>query len=296
MPGANGGTTTFKYDPFGRRIQKSGPLGTTNYLYDGENLLEEVGGMGSILARYAQTTAIDEQLSTSRASATSYYQQDGLGSTTSLSSSGGLLANTYTYDSFGNLTASNGTVSNALRYTGREADLETGMQYYRARQYDQSVGRFISEDPFRSSLKMNRFSYVSNRSVPLIDPSGEQEQCTLIGTFTIPWFDERIPYGKPKFNFIGVAQAEEPSDDAYGMVPTAPVTALSCLWEKTLSFEIWGNQFKQFTWDCTYTLMCGEQIHYIRRRWEKERWFKRTTSTTERVGTGPFAVPDRGSI
>jgi YD repeat-containing protein len=34
VPGANGGTTTFKYDPFGRRIQKSGPLGTTNYLYD----------------------------------------------------------------------------------------------------------------------------------------------------------------------------------------------------------------------------------------------------------------------
>ena len=35
VPGTNGGTTTFKYDPFGRRIQKSGPLGTTNYLYDG---------------------------------------------------------------------------------------------------------------------------------------------------------------------------------------------------------------------------------------------------------------------
>jgi len=33
VPGT--GTTTFKYDPFGRRIQKSGPLGTTNYLYDG---------------------------------------------------------------------------------------------------------------------------------------------------------------------------------------------------------------------------------------------------------------------
>ena len=40
MPGT-GGTINFKYDPFGRRIQKSGPLGTTNYLYDGDNLLEE---------------------------------------------------------------------------------------------------------------------------------------------------------------------------------------------------------------------------------------------------------------
>ena len=36
------GTVTFKYDPFGRRIQKSGPNGTTNYLYDDDNLIEEV--------------------------------------------------------------------------------------------------------------------------------------------------------------------------------------------------------------------------------------------------------------
>ncbi|HEX4921663.1 MAG TPA: RHS repeat domain-containing protein [Candidatus Bathyarchaeia archaeon] len=35
VPGT--GTTTFRYDPFGRRIQKSGPLGTTNYLYDGSS-------------------------------------------------------------------------------------------------------------------------------------------------------------------------------------------------------------------------------------------------------------------
>ncbi|MBV9183959.1 MAG: hypothetical protein JO356_21860 [Acidobacteria bacterium] len=33
------GTTTFKYDPVGRRIQKSGPLGITNYLYDGYNVI-----------------------------------------------------------------------------------------------------------------------------------------------------------------------------------------------------------------------------------------------------------------
>jgi YD repeat-containing protein len=42
VPGQNGGTTAFKYDPFGRRIQKSSPLGTTNYLYDGPELLTRV--------------------------------------------------------------------------------------------------------------------------------------------------------------------------------------------------------------------------------------------------------------
>ena len=58
VPGA--GTVAFKYDPFGRRIQKSGPLGTTNYLYDGANLLEELDTSGNVLARYTHTTIIDE--------------------------------------------------------------------------------------------------------------------------------------------------------------------------------------------------------------------------------------------
>src|ERR1700722_12165305 len=37
VPGT--GTVTFKYDPFGRRIQKSSWLGTTNYLYDGLGII-----------------------------------------------------------------------------------------------------------------------------------------------------------------------------------------------------------------------------------------------------------------
>src|SRR5271157_6332363 len=98
------GTTTFRYDPFGRRIQKSGPLGTTNYLYDGVNLLEEVDNSGSVLARYNQTRGLDEELSEFRAGATSYYEADGLGTITSLSNTAGALANTYSYDSYGRLT------------------------------------------------------------------------------------------------------------------------------------------------------------------------------------------------
>src|SRR5579864_6579232 len=77
VPGTNGGTTTFRYDPFGRRIQKSGPLGTTNFLFDGDNLFEEIDQSGNILGRYAQTTNIDEPLSQVHANTTSYYQQDG---------------------------------------------------------------------------------------------------------------------------------------------------------------------------------------------------------------------------
>jgi len=93
VPGT--GTTTFKYDPFGRRIQKAGPLGTTNYLYDGngENVIEEVDSNGNTLARYAEL-ALDEPYAELRSGTASYYQQDGLDSVTSLTNSAGVLANT----------------------------------------------------------------------------------------------------------------------------------------------------------------------------------------------------------
>ena len=101
------------------------------------------------MARYSQGKGIDEPLAILRSGTTSYYQQDGLGSSTSLSNSAGALANTYSYDSFGKLTASIGTLANPFQYTGRELDQETGLYYYRARYFDQNTGRFIGEDPER---------------------------------------------------------------------------------------------------------------------------------------------------
>ncbi len=109
LPGS-GGTVNFKYDPFGRRAQKSFTQGstttTTNYLYDGRSLLQEVDQSGNVLARYTQNRRIDEPLAEVRSGTTSYYDADGLQSITSLSSSGGALANTYAYDTFGNITSS----------------------------------------------------------------------------------------------------------------------------------------------------------------------------------------------
>jgi RHS repeat-associated protein len=101
---------------------------------------------------------------------TSYYEQDGIGSVSALSSSAGALANTYSYDSFGNLTASTGTITNPFRYTGREFDSETGSYYYRARFYDPASGRFMGEDPARFDQGGNFYVYVSNNPVLFIDP------------------------------------------------------------------------------------------------------------------------------
>ena len=166
------GTTAFRYDPFGKRIQKSGPLGTTNYLYSGPNLLEEVDQNGNILARYTRTKRIDEALATLRSGTTNYFERDGLGTVTSLSSPTGGIANSYTYDSFGKLTGSTGTFTNPFQYTGREFDSESGLYYYRARYYDPSIGRFIGEDPTGFTDGTNFYDYAANNPIVFIDPMG----------------------------------------------------------------------------------------------------------------------------
>jgi YD repeat-containing protein len=61
VPGT--GTATFRYDPFGRRIQKSSALGTTNYLYDSWDLIEEADNSGNMLARYSDGYGFYQPLS-----------------------------------------------------------------------------------------------------------------------------------------------------------------------------------------------------------------------------------------
>jgi RHS repeat-associated protein len=180
LPGTTG-TVTFKYDPFGRRVQKAftqgGTTTTTNYLYDGANVIEEMDNGGNVLARYTQGPVADEQLSELRSGTTSYYDADGLGSITSLSNGAGTLANTYTYEAYGKLIASSGTLSNPFQYTGREFDSETAIYEYRARYFDPNVGRFISQDPIGFKGGINFYAYVGNNPINLFDPTGLAAQC-----------------------------------------------------------------------------------------------------------------------
>jgi RHS repeat-associated protein len=172
LPGA-GGTVTFKYDPLGRRIYKQSPSATSIFAYDGDSLVETVNSIGTIVARYTQGQNIDEPLAELQSSGTSYYEADALGSITSLTTSAGAVANTYTYDSFGNVANSTGAVGNPFRYTGREFDSEANLYFYRARYYDSNVGRFLSEDPIGFGGGINLYGYVLNSPANLIDPLGQ---------------------------------------------------------------------------------------------------------------------------
>ena len=192
LPGS-GGTVTFKYDPFGRRIYKSSSSGTSVYAYDSHNLIEETNASGAVGARYSQGLSIDEPLAMLRSSTTSYYQADAIGSVTSLSNGAGTVAQNYTYDSFGNIIATTGSLVNSFRYTGREWDTETSLYYYRARYYDPQAGRFIAEDPIRFKGGANFYRYAGNDPVAANDPLG-LKSCIWVGDvdlFTIPSYENK---------------------------------------------------------------------------------------------------------
>ena len=172
LPGT-GGVVSFKYDPFGRRIQKSNPSGTTAYVYDGDNIIEELTGTtGTLSERYTYGPGIDEPLVGQRQPQIFYYEADGLGSVTSLTTPSGSVAATYTYDSFGFMTASTGSATNWYRYAARQFDSDTALYYYRARYYDPTTGRFLSEDPVRFQAGVNFYSYVRNNPLNFVDPAG----------------------------------------------------------------------------------------------------------------------------
>jgi RHS repeat-associated protein len=175
LPGT-GGTVTFKYDPFGRRIWKAftqnSTTTVTNYVYDDANAVEEVDSAGNLLGRSTQGAGIDEPLAEMRSGTSAFYDADGLGSITSLSSNAGSISNSYSYDAFGNGIGITGSFVNSYRYTARDYDPEIGLQYSRARYYDPTIGRFLNEDPTGFVDGVDFYRYVRNNVVNNTDPLG----------------------------------------------------------------------------------------------------------------------------
>jgi RHS repeat-associated protein len=186
----------YVYDAFDRRIgvEVDAPPGdgqagaVTYFVYDGDDVLVELvdpDGSGPLPAaeslRYLHGPAVDQVLAREDAAGNVLWQlADHLGTVRDLVRDDGSLADHLRYDSFGNAIAdANPAVASRYRFTGREFDLETGLHYYRARYYDASTGRFISEDPIGfDSGDANLFRYVHNDPLHARDPSGLTRQKT----------------------------------------------------------------------------------------------------------------------
>lgn len=166
---------TFKYDPIGRRIEKSTPGKVTTYTYDGADILREnVTTSGTVTSYYVHGPGVDEPLAKETDGVLRYYHADGLGSVVKETDGSGVVVNTLRYDAWGNIEAG---ARDGYAFTGREWDPETGWYYYRARFYDPRGGRFVSEDPIGLDGGPNAFSYVDSGPVNFSDPSGKCPWC-----------------------------------------------------------------------------------------------------------------------
>jgi RHS repeat-associated protein len=166
----NFNNVSFQYDGYGRRTGKTISGYTTNYLYDGANIVQELSG--TTPTANLLSGGIDEVFTRTDANGTANFLRDALGSTVALTDNGGTSLATYAYESFGNTSVTSGSSANPYQYTGREND-GTGLFFYRARYYNPSLQRFISEDPIGfGGGQANLYAYVGNSPLNLIDPTG----------------------------------------------------------------------------------------------------------------------------
>ncbi|MHB1185889.1 MAG: RHS repeat-associated core domain-containing protein [Desulfobulbia bacterium] len=170
---------SFKYDPFGRRIEKKveetghhrSEARITTYVYDNEDIILEISGKNT--SRYVHGPGIDEPLAMEQKRNTYFFHADGLGSIVNLTDQRGRVVQSYEYSSFGRMKEHGGEMKQPYGFTGREWDKELGLYYYRARYYDPKGGRFISKDPIGfAGRDVNLYRYVRNDPANFVDPDG----------------------------------------------------------------------------------------------------------------------------
>ena len=110
-----------------------------------------------------------------------FYLKNAQGDVTGLVDSSGTQVVAYTYDAWGNILSTTGSMADGLgytnpfRYRGYFYDTETGLYYLGSRYYNPQWGRFVNADNLVDTediLGGNLFAYCANNPVNHQDPSG----------------------------------------------------------------------------------------------------------------------------
>jgi len=169
------GISAYAYNAAGIRTGKQQGGVTTSFLVDSNQayaqVLFETDGAESVSYTYG-----DDLISQARASGSSFYHYDGLGSTRALSNAAGEFSDTYDYEAFGEALNRTGVSENSYLFTGEQYDSGLDQYYLRARYYDQGVGRFTQMDEWAGiddePITLNKYLYANVDPGNRVDPTG----------------------------------------------------------------------------------------------------------------------------
>jgi RHS repeat-associated protein len=171
------GASTYAYDGDGRRVKKVSGGETTVFIYD---------AMGQMAAETTSGTNASP-------CAVCYMSVDHLGSTKMVTDGGGAVVSLHDYLPFGQEIAGgtygrsslfgSGTDGVKQKFTGKERDQESGLDYFGARYYGSALGRLTSPDwsakpqpvpyaDFNNPQTLNQYVYVLNNPLSKNDPDG----------------------------------------------------------------------------------------------------------------------------
>ena len=173
-----GSVASYVYDANGNRYSAANLGTTTSYVVDTSlayaSVVEEYSGTAT--APSARYDYGDDLVRMDRGGVY-YYLYDGLGSTRQLMNTVGAVTDTWGYSAFGELASHTGTTANPFLFNAQQFDQASGVYYLRARYYDQSIGRFISQDPYggdsQDPVSLHRYLYANVDPLKYVDPSGQ---------------------------------------------------------------------------------------------------------------------------
>ncbi len=175
--------TTYDYRADGMRTHKAKASTHNYYRYDGQMGMQDVEvkpGVLNITNYGLGARGVDIGSTNGDVWYPVYDGHGNMVATLSKSGSGYNVSNRRSYDPWGNLRLGSIYTEPNGRYCanlGHKTDDESAMIYMRARYYEPSVGRFISEDPARDGT--NWMTYVDNAPVLCVDQSGKVAEALL---------------------------------------------------------------------------------------------------------------------
>ena len=176
----DGTTLSFSYNDAGLRTEKTVNGATRRYIWNSAQLMADVGASDAFYFHYSSGgELIGYTYKTADAETECILVKNQQGDVERVISADGTVLASYTYDAWGNVLTSEGSLatSNPIRYRGYYFDTETSLYYLQSRYYDPAVGRFINADNYATTYKTstgaNMFAYCLNNPVNCKDDGGE---------------------------------------------------------------------------------------------------------------------------